>query len=155
LIGLDAPFVRGSLTFLSPVSGRVFWSIEGETRTARIHRSAHVISDVDGNGVRDLACTGSGRTVNILSGANGAKVREIDVPASEDPKRECSISAVRSCADADGDGRADVLVSYMTFVRSISGGDGRAGVVVASSRDGRILFQRQDPGDPAGRSEPR
>jgi len=139
------PNERGRLTALSPASGRVWWSIEGETKRSRIHRAAHVLEDVNGDGVLDIACIGSGpATVTLLSGADATEWSSIQLTDTADPNRECNISSVRSCADADGDARSDVLIGYGSSVRSVPGGDGRAGIAVASSRTGRILLQVQD-----------
>jgi len=127
----DVGFVPG----VGSLDGSVLMSAHGEAAQQKLGLSVAPLADIDGDGVRDVAAGGvsAGKgLVRFLSGATGAKLRDVPSPTGSATFGLC----MAALGDVDGDGRSDLAVG------SQSGSDA---VHVLSGDDGAVLLSIPAP----------
>ena len=134
----DAFFLRA----FSRADGQALWSVQNLSPSNSGGRNACVLPDIDGDGVEDVAfgepVTGGppfgAGVVRLLSGVNGALIRQINAPAGGDGFG----LATAPFADTDSDGIGDVLVGQSGY---FVGGKQVGRAIVYSTATGQNLLQ--------------
>lgn len=150
IIGAPNESGVGRASVFSVATGQLLWFHAGGTAGGRFGASVARIGDVNGDGVPDAAVGGPSDvgpgSVRILSGTNGALIREIPGGATNGDFG----ASVASAGDVNADGHADLLVGDPLDTAGTSGGS----VTAFSGATGAVLFRvdGQNPGDRYGAS---
>ena len=130
---------RDGLHAFSPGhSSQALWELDGASGHFELTWDLQVLPDLDGDGTEDMGFVNSLEdSVEIVSGRTGTLMRRI----SHSPWQ--MIDCVTHCADADADGRPDLLLSVRPGRDADMAPDPADsqffGCIVVSSADGRTL----------------
>jgi hypothetical protein len=138
---------RGRVYVYSGASGARLWTADGEAGD-QLGLGIEAAGDVNGDGIPDvIAGAPGGDRALVWSGRDGSVLLEL---AAEEPGGGFG-GTVSDVGDADGDGRADVLVGAPG---NGEGGEGAGAAYLYSGADGSELFRwiGEEAGDAFGSS---
>jgi hypothetical protein len=109
---------RPSIRLISGAKGRVLFTASGG---AGFGSSVAVLGDLDGDGKSEFASGSTGSEAWICSGADGSIVRTFASPFPELARATSEGSIVVSPGDLDGDGSADLVISWRAWIDGFLG----------------------------------
>jgi len=130
---------RGALSCCAAAAPRErIWRVSGVSDFSDIDRDMQVLPDCDGDGVEDVGYIDDGdHSAQIISGRTGARVLSIGHAPWQ------WIEGLAPCADIDGDGRSDLLLSVRPGRDAQTAPDPQdrllSGCIVVSTAGGRTL----------------